>query len=98
MIEEEAIWYVIVKGVQQGPLTKAQVFELLRGGTLVGSDPISCSGSQDWKSVSEISLGAAAAKLSPSTSDHRRQMSVRSAVIVWLVLMTIIVLAASFLA
>ena len=45
MAEEEAIWYVIVKGVQQGPLTKAQVFEFLRGGTLVGSDLISCSGS-----------------------------------------------------
>ena len=54
MAEEEAIWYVIVKGKQQGPLTKAQVFEFLRVGTLVGSDLISCSGSRHWKSVSEI--------------------------------------------
>jgi len=54
MIEEEAIWYVIVKGVQQGPLTKAQVFEFLRSGTLVGGDLISCRGVRRWKSVSEI--------------------------------------------
>ena len=38
MADEEAIWYVHIYCEQHGPLTKAKVFELLRAGTLVGSD------------------------------------------------------------
>jgi hypothetical protein len=54
MAEEDAIWHVIVDGAQQGPLTKAQVFEFLRGGTLVGSDLIWRPGFPGWRPVSEI--------------------------------------------
>jgi hypothetical protein len=55
MAQDEAIWHVIVDGAQQGPLTKAQVFEFLRGGTLAGGDLIWRPGFPEWKSVSEIS-------------------------------------------
>src|SRR5262245_55309150 len=54
MAEDEAIWHVLAGGVQQGPLTKAQVFEFLRSGTLIGSDAIWSPGFPDWKSVSDV--------------------------------------------
>jgi hypothetical protein len=54
MAGEEAIWHVIVNDTQQGPLSKAQVLEFLRDGTLAGSDLIWCPGFPDWKPVSEI--------------------------------------------
>jgi hypothetical protein len=31
MAEDDAIWHVIIDGAQQGPLTKAQVFDLVSG-------------------------------------------------------------------
>ena len=52
--EEDAIWHVIVDSSQQGPLTKAQVLEFLRGGILTGSDLVWRPGFADWKQVSEI--------------------------------------------
>ena len=54
MAEEEAIWHVIVDSTQQGPLTKAQVLDSLRGGMLTGSDLVWRPGFADWKQVSEI--------------------------------------------
>jgi hypothetical protein len=54
LAEEDAIWHVVVDGAQQGPLTKAEIFKLLRGGTLVGSDLVWCPGFPEWKSVGEI--------------------------------------------
>jgi hypothetical protein len=54
MAGEEAIWHVIVDDTQQGPLSKAQVLEFLRDGTLAGGDLIWCPGFPDWKPVSEI--------------------------------------------
>lgn len=54
MAEEDAIWHVVVDGAQQGPLTKAEVSELLGGGTLIGSDLIWRPGFSAWRSVSEV--------------------------------------------
>lgn len=54
MAAEEAIWHVVVDSTAQGPLTRAQVLESLRGGTLAGSDLIWRPGFAGWKPVSEI--------------------------------------------
>lgn len=54
MTGQEAIWHVIIDDKEQGPLTKAQVLEYLRGGALAGSDLIWRPGFPDWKSVSDI--------------------------------------------
>jgi hypothetical protein len=54
MTQENAIWHVLTEGAQQGPLTKFQVFELLRGGRLSGEDLIWCPGVPYWKAVSDV--------------------------------------------
>lgn len=54
MADENAIWHVLIEGVQRGPFTKSQVLEFLRDGTLAGHDLIWRPGLSDWKSVSEI--------------------------------------------
>lgn len=54
MTQDNAIWHVLIEGVREGPLTKSQVFEFLRGGTLSGEDLIWCPGFPDWKAVSDV--------------------------------------------
>jgi hypothetical protein len=51
---QNAIWHVLIGGVQQGPLTKSQVFEFLTSGKLSGEDLIWCPGFPDWKAVSDV--------------------------------------------
>jgi|tagenome__1003787_1003787.scaffolds.fasta_scaffold20849821_2 hypothetical protein len=54
MAEEKAIWHVIVGDVQQGPLTKVQVFELLKSGTLLGTHLGWRPGFPEWTPLSQI--------------------------------------------
>lgn len=54
MAENDAVWHLLIDGVQRGPLTKSQVLEFLSGGTLTGDDLIWCPGLSDWKPVREI--------------------------------------------
>jgi hypothetical protein len=54
MAEQKAIWHVVVDNQQRGPLSRAEVLEYLRGGTLSGGALIWRPGFAEWKRISEI--------------------------------------------
>jgi len=53
MAGQEAVWHVAIDDKQQGPLTKEEVLEHLRAGTLIGTDLIWRPGFSEWTPVQD---------------------------------------------
>jgi GYF domain 2 len=69
---QEAIWHVVIRDQRHGPLSKAQVLQYLRDGTLTGSDLIWRPGFPQWKPVQESDFWQVPQRASVGTAvtDH----------------------------
>src|SRR6516162_2854498 len=83
MSGQEAIWHVGINNDQNGPLTKGQVFELLKDGLLTGSNLIWRPGFPDWKTISDVSDFWQPPKLPPSAGDAVQPPPPATAVEAW---------------
>ena len=52
--ETDALWYVVIDGEQQGPLTDVQVERLAMAGRLDGETFCWCNGFDDWSHIRNV--------------------------------------------